>query len=618
MSTSTARPLLLLIPLMLLIALASCGRTAPTPDPTATPSPAIATEVAAAVEPVASDTPTATPSPTATATPSPVPATATAIPTDTFTPTATPTATASATPPAAFAVIVRNPVNLRGGPGQRFDVVGQVISGQRYPVLARNASGNWWQIEVDGLAGWVFGDLVDIEGDAEALAVVEAPVEPTALPPVQVYETTIDIPTYPYAAFTEDAVDEDYSWTYQRFDRDAYQASSPRPYPWSYRAVVLENEYLRITLLPDLGGRIYSVVFKPTGSNELYQNPVIKPSPWGPVEQGGWLAAGGIEWDLPVAEHGYAWSDSWGYITNRIDPSTASVTVFMPFEEHLRAEVDVTLHSGEAAFTIQPRIVNPTDQAVDYQFWINALLAPGPANTAGPGLRFLFPTDQMTVHSRGDESLPEPQNALSWPVYDGTDYSLLGNWSEWLGVFERPAAHGPFTGVYDGDVDEGMVRVFSPAAAPGSKGFGLGWSDPLDPTLYTDGRSAYVELHAGVAPTFWDQARLAAGETYTWQETWFPVAGIGGVSTADGNGAVYLAPAADGLTVGIFPRQAVTGRVVLTVDDAEVLAQDVTLSPAEPLRQVVPTPSLASGQHAAVTLFDQGGTAVLHYELTLP
>ena len=61
----------------------------------------------------------------------------------------------------------------------------------------------------------------------------------------------------------------------------------------------------------------------------------------------------------------------------------------------------------------------------------------------------------------------------------------------------------------------GRVATTAPAAAPGSKGFGLGWSDPLDPTLYTDGRSAYVELHAGVAPTFWDQARLAAGETYT-------------------------------------------------------------------------------------------------------
>ncbi|MEZ4768768.1 MAG: DUF5107 domain-containing protein [Caldilineales bacterium] len=584
------RLLLLIAPLLLM--LAACTRETPVPEPTASP---VATVAIAAIAPTftATTAPSPTPlPPTATATPSPAPPTATA----TATETATSAPTATTTPAAAYAVIVRNPVNLRGGPGEGFDVVGQVISGQRYPVLARNASGTWWQIEADGLAGWVFGDLVDLEGDAGALPVVEAPVQPTALPPVQVYETTVDIPTYPYEAFTEDAVDEAYGWTYQRFDRATYEASSPRPYPWSYRAVVLENEYLRITLLPDLGGRIYSVVFKPTGSNELYQNPVVKPSPWGPAEQGGWLAAGGIEWDLPVAEHGYAWGDSWGYITNRIDPATASVTVFMPYEDHLRAEVDVTLRSGEAAFTVQPRIVNPTDKLVEYQFWINALLAPGPANTVGPALRFLFPTDQMTVHSRGDQTLPEQQRALAWPSYNGVDYSTLGNWGEWLGFFERPAAHGPFTGVYDGVADEGMVRVFAPAAVPGSKGFGLGWSTPLDPALYTDGNSAYVELHAGVSPTFWDQARLAPGETYTWQETWFPVAGIGGVSTANGNGAVYLAPTPNGLAVGLFPRQPISGRAVLTVDDAEVLVQNVTLDPAHPFFQAVSVPELAGGQ----------------------
>lgn len=84
-------------------------------------------------------------------------------------------------------VIVRNPVNLRGGPGERFDAIGQVISGQRYPVLAHgHASGDWWQIEVDGLAGWVFDDLVSIEGNSSGLAVVAAPVKPTTLPPVPV------------------------------------------------------------------------------------------------------------------------------------------------------------------------------------------------------------------------------------------------------------------------------------------------------------------------------------------------------------------------------------------------------------------------------------------------
>ena len=223
-------------------------------------------------------------------------------------------------------------------------------------------------------------------------------------------KTTLSIPTYPYAAFTEDVTTPDNSWTYRRFNRAAYEASNPRALPWSYQAVVLENELLRITMLPDLGGRVYQVIFKPTGNNEMYENPVIKPSPWGPPEQGGWLAAGGIEWGLPVEEHGYVWADPWGHITVPYDETRTGVTLFMPNQEdHLRAEVDVILRAGEAAFTIQPRITNPTGQAVDYQFWLDALLAPGPANQPGPNLRFVLPTDQVTVHSRGDTSLPEAQ-----------------------------------------------------------------------------------------------------------------------------------------------------------------------------------------------------------------
>ena len=78
--------------------------------------------------------------------------------------------------------------------------------------------------------------------------------------------------------------------TYPVLDRAAYEGSNPEPKEVAYRTLVLENEYLRLTFLPDLGGRIYEVLYKPTGHVETYHNPVLKPSPWGPPEQGWWLA----------------------------------------------------------------------------------------------------------------------------------------------------------------------------------------------------------------------------------------------------------------------------------------------------------------------------------------
>ncbi len=612
----------LLLALLLLLAPVGCasrpGQDAPPTDSAAIPVPATAPPAPAISSPTAA--PTATAAPTETAAPT---VTAAASPAATPTnaalatvqrPTATPRITPTQAAPAAITVLIIGDVtNLRNGPGTDFAVIGQASRGQRYPALARSTAGDWWQIDAAGLPAWVSAGLAAVEGDAAALPAATA-IAPEAAPAaaVQVYETTITIPTYPYAAFTTEVVDPATGWTYRRFDQAAYGASNPQPAPATYEAVVLENEYLKITLLPELGGRIYQVIFKPTGSNELYQNPVIKPSPWGPAEQGGWLAAGGIEWGLPVAEHGYAWGDSWGHITTPFGDA-AGVTVFMPFEDHLRAEVDVILAAGEAAFTLRPRIVNPTGQDVSFQFWLDAMLAPGPANAPGPNLRFLLPTVQVTVHSRGDDFLPAAQQAMSWPVYDGVDYSRLGNWRDWLGVFERPAAHGPFAGVYDPDVDEGMVRVFPPAATPGSKIFAMGYGAPINPVVYTDDGSAYVELHGGVTSTYWDQATLAAGDTYTWQETWYPVAGIGGVSYADGSGALRVNRAGDQLTVGVFPVRPVQGRIEIVVDGQIILDEPAAIGPARPWRRDLLVSGAAAGAGVAVRLFDQSGALVLNY-----
>ncbi len=607
--------------LALALLLAGCARgPAQETPPTRAPATPAAVVTPTAAQQAAVLAPSGTAPPPATATPvGEVSASPTAAPTLTPTPMPSPAPVATAVETrqtAGIAVVITgDSVNLRAGPGTGFEVIGQASGGQRYPALARSAAGDWWQIDVGGPATWVSAGLARIEGDPAALPVAAGTApSPAAVAPVQVYEIEITIPTYPYAAFTTEATNPQYDWSYRRFDQTAYEASNPQPAPTAYRGVVLENEYLRIVLLPELGGRVYQVIFKPTGSNQFYQNPVIKPSPWGPAEQGGWLAVGGIEWGLPVAEHGYAWGDRWGHITTPFGPDAAGVTLFMPYEEHLRAEVDVILRAGEAAFTLRPRIVNPTAQAVSYQFWLDALLAPGPANQPGPNLRFILPTDQVTVHSRGDGFLPAPQQAMSWPIFDGIDFSRLGNWNDWLGVFERPAAHGPFSGVYDPDADEGMVRVSPPAATPGSKIFAMGYAAPINPSVYTDDNSAYVELHGGVSPTYWDQATLPAGATTTWQETWFPVAGIGGVSYADGSGAVWLDRQGDTLAVGLFPVRAVQGRVEVAVDGQTVLDEPATISPAQPWRRDLPLSGVAGSGRVAVRLLDQSGALVINYE----
>ena len=526
------------------------------------------------------EAPTATPTPTATL----------------MLPTATPTAT-----PAISAEVTAASLNVRAGPGTSFSRLGIVRRGQRLTVLARNAEGTWLHICcVDGQRGWISAAYVKLSQPLEvipiATAVLPTPVSTPTLPPVTVRETTISIPTYPYAAFLRDAVDTEHgNFPLKVLDRAAYEASNPQPAPKEYRLIVLENEFLRLTLLPELGGRVYECIFKPTGHNQFYRNPVIKPTRWGPPTLEGanwWLAAGGLEWGLPVEEHGYEWGIPWSYRIARGDDGSVTVHLSDGNENRLRARVAVTLQPGRAAFDVNIRLENPTGQAVRYKFWSNAMLAPGGGNRPSAGLQFIFPVSEMTVHSTNDPRMPGAGQSFSWPIYEGRDVSWLNTWQGYLGFFERPAAQGDFVGVYDHTDDEGMVRVYPSGVARGAKGFAFGWGDTaIGADNWTDDGSGYVELHGGVAPTFDDWAELGAGRALSWEETWFPVAGVGGILHAEKGGAINLRPEAGGLRVSLFPTRRQSGRLVVTLDNRCIYGEEVTVSPGRPFNQVVPLPA---------------------------
>ncbi len=424
------------------------------------------------------------------------------------------------------------------------------------------------------------------------------------------YTTSISIPTYPYHDYVEERHAGPYAFPWLDWSR--YDNEAVDPVPWTYTLWVLENDYLRVTLLPELGGRIYQMIYKPTGHNQLYQNPVIKPTKWGPPEQGWWLAVGGIEWCLPVEEHGYEWGVPW---SASIVSSTKAVTVTVRDTEQgdrLRARVDVALPTDRARLDITTHLENPTAEEIVYKYWSNAMLTPGAANTVGPDLHFIFNADEMSVHSTGDYRLPGhdqvitgPYHRFSWPVFEGTDFSRLGNWNRWIGFFEypdggarryetMPHAQTDFAGVYDTAADEGVARVFPFDAARGSKGFGMGWSRPINAKTWTDGGSTYVELHGGVAPTFWDTATITAGASLSWTEHWYPVSEIGTLSAATAQAALGVRESEGQFHIGVHPTapRPASRLYVWERDTGDELAH-LTAPPIEPGRPF--TASVATG-----------------------
>jgi len=386
------------------------------------------------------------------------------------------------------------------------------------------------------------------------------PLEQTNLASTTVASTTfrvisISIPTYPYTPFLSLQYDGPYA--YHKLDWGRY--GNTAPVSASYTLLVMENEYLQVTLLPELGGRVYQMIFKPTHHDEFYQNPVIKPTHWGPTNQGWWLGVGGLEWGLPVDEHGYEWGEPWAWSAIT---STAGVTVSVRDTQaanRLRATIDIFLPSDRAFLVVTPHLENPTGANLDFKYWANAMLAPGGTNTVTADLHLILSASQMSVHSTADlKHFPcatptptAPTCRFSWPVYSAHDYSRLGDWHDWLGFFEYPQATGDFAGVYDAAMNEGVARIFPPDVARGVKGFGLGWSEPIDPETWADDESTYFELHGGVAPTFWDTAVLTAGTTLAWREYWYPVSSIGVFTDATAEAALAVHEENGNLQIGV-------------------------------------------------------------------
>src|SRR6476469_9226262 len=161
----------------------------------------------------------------------------------------------------------------------------------------------------------------------------------------------------------------------------------------TFRTHVLENRYLKVTLLPEFGGRILSIIYKPTGHEQLYRTEVGVPYGM----RGGnfyydWLMVyGGIFPTLPDAEHGKTWLKPWDFrvVKERAEEVTVSMSLKDDFEYSaaprrfrrgstgIEATHYVTLRADRAAVDARMVLKNPHDKTIPYEYWTCTTLAPG-------------------------------------------------------------------------------------------------------------------------------------------------------------------------------------------------------------------------------------------------
>ncbi|PJN53157.1 hypothetical protein PAEAM_43600 [Paenibacillus sp. GM1FR] len=363
----------------------------------------------------------------------------------------------------------------------------------------------------------------------------------TAKSNVRIWEETRDIPTYGTGKPDKNPM---------FLEKRIYQGSSGKVYPHpvidsiedeaqmkSYRLVILENEYVRIEMMPELGGRIYRALDRTNNYDFVYYNRVIKPALVGLA--GPWIS-GGIEFNWPQHHR----PNTFGPVDYTFGSNEdGSATVWVGEIDRMygtKMTAGFTLHPGKAYLEIHAEVYNRTSAPQTFLWWAN------PAVAVNDHTQSVFPPDVTAVLDHGKRDVSR------FPIATGTYYKM--DYSEGVDISRYKNIPVPtsymayksdynFVGGYDHGVQAGLLHVANHHTSPGKKQwtwgngeFGQAWDRQL-----TDEDGPYIELMTGIytdnQPDFtW----LQPYEAKSFSQYFMPYKGIGMVKNATIDAAVNL------------------------------------------------------------------------------
>jgi tetratricopeptide (TPR) repeat protein len=443
------------------------------------------------------------------------------------------------------------------------------------------------------------------------LMLAAAPMIAVAVPDVTTYEGTLTIPTYEHTGrelepplFRDSTVTGMYPFTTYTMP---FKANGPKPQ--TYRAIFVENEYLKLTYLPELGGRIFSLYDKVRGTEVFYRNDVIKPSHYNPRdswEQSGLELTGPHDLHMLTLHGEPFWSNK---IVRHNDGSISLVLGELDPVYQMKVNLTATLHPGIAALQISVFCYNTQSGRMPQMLWINTAIS------ATPQTRFIYPMTRTVGHTTAE--------IADWPLYNGIDYSLDRNNKHMLGVFGIDI-YDNFQGAYQFDRDYGVFRFADRRIVQGMKlwTFGYGEGSKNLEHGYTDNAGPYVELQSG--RYVWDghYEWVAPHKVESWSEWWVPVAGTEGLTTMTRDVALNLqmpgekADTSAPLRIMLAATRVIPGAtLVVKARSGELLRTSIDLSPAKPFRLSLDKARIGSMNLSglAVTVTDSGGRPLLDY-----
>ncbi|MEU4603575.1 DUF5107 domain-containing protein [Kribbella sp. NPDC023972] len=290
-------------------------------------------------------------------------------------------------------------------------------------------------------------------------------------------------------------------------NQDGYDRSlADRAFP----ALVLENDHLQATVLPGVGGRLYSLVHKASGAELLYRNPVFQPANLA-LRNAWW--AGGVEWNVGSTGH---WTGTCEPMhAARVEgPDGTPVLRLWELERtrNLVTQLDFWLPADSEFLYVGVRVQNPSAEDVPAYWWSNI------AVEQSPSTRVLVPADQAWRFGYGKRL-----DLIDVPLYEDADLTYPMRHGRAVDFFFEPLA-GERPWIASVDADGNGLAQASTDRLKGRKLFvwgegtgGRRWQEWLSPGLQGHG---YAEIQAGLARTQMEHLKLPAATNWHWLEAY--------------------------------------------------------------------------------------------------
>jgi hypothetical protein len=352
-----------------------------------------------------------------------------------------------------------------------------------------------------------------------------------------------------------------------------------------WKVIKLENDYIEVFILPEVGGKIWGAIEKSTGKEFIYRNEVMK---FRNISLRGPWTSGGIEFNFGIIGHSPSTSTPVDYITREnVDGSVSCIVGNMDLPSRTQWRVEIRLPKDKAYFETRAMWSNPSPLPQTYYNWMTA------AAVVTADLEFSYPGNNELEHSGEAGPWPVDKQGRDLSMYAnnafGSDRSahIVGEYNDFMGGYYHESDFGfGHWSLYD-DMPGHKLWLWSQARS------GAIWED-----LLTDSDGQYMEFQAGrmfnqyggtsAFKTPISQTPFTPGLTDWWTEIWFPVKEIGGLADVSPMGVLSVKTEDGKLRIGINSLSFAQAKVTVKSEGKVIFTEDKKFKPMDVYKTSVP------------------------------